>query len=83
MSPLSIDVLPPEEGAVLADVVSVGSVGSLSGSRADYPNAISLDVTSAPRSSAVIPFSQSVLRVDVSCTLHPFFVKWILVLCGL
>ena len=70
----SIDVLPPEEGAVLADVVSVGSVGSLSGSRADYPNAISLDVMSAPRSSAIIPFSQSVLRVDVSCTLHPFFV---------
>ena len=26
------------------------------------------------RSSAVIPFSQSVLRVDVSCALHPFFV---------
>ena len=69
----SIDVLPPEEGAVLADVVSVGSVGSLSGSRVDCPNTISLDVTSAPRSSAVIPFSQSVLRVDVSCILHPFF----------
>ena len=52
---------------MLADVVSVGSVGSLSGSRADYPNAVSLDITSAPRSSAVIPFSQSVLCVDVSC----------------
>ena len=26
----SVDVLPPEEGAVLADVVSVGRVGSLS-----------------------------------------------------
>ena len=70
----SVDVLPLEEGAALADVVSVGSIGSLSGSRADYPNAISLDVTSAPLSSAVILFSQSVLRVDVSCTLHPFFV---------
>ena len=32
----SVDVLPPEEGAVLADVISVGSVGS----------AISVDVTS-------------------------------------
>ena len=59
---------------MLAKVVSVGSVGSLSVPRVDYPNTISLDVTSAPRSSAVIPFSQSVLRVDVSCTLYPFFV---------
>ena len=33
-----------------------------------------MDVTSAPRSSAVIPSSHSVLRVDVLCTLHPFFV---------
>ena len=32
-----------------------------------------MDVTSAPLSSAVIPFSHSVLRVDVSCALHPFF----------
>ena len=70
----SVAVLPPEEGAVLADVVSVGSVGSLSGSRADYRNAVGLDVTSAPQSSVVIPFSQSVLRLDVSCDLHLFFV---------
>ena len=60
--------------AVLADVVSVGSVGSLSGSRADCPNAVGLDVTSAPQSSAVISFSHSVLRVDVLCALHPLFV---------
>ena len=63
----SVAVLPPEEGAVLANVVSVGSW-------ADYRNAVGLDVTSAPRSSVVIPFSQSVFRVDVSCELHPFFV---------
>ena len=59
--------------AVLADVVSVGSAGSSSGSRADCPTASGMDVTSAPLSSAVVPFSHSVLRVDVSCDLHPFF----------
>ena len=67
----SLTVLPPEEGAVLADVVSVGSVGSLSGSRADFPNTSGIDVTSVPLSSA-----PSVLRVDVSCTLHPFYSGW-------
>ena len=45
---------------MLADVISVGYVGSLSGSRADYPNAISVDVT-----SDVLPSSQSALRVNV------------------
>ena len=44
----SVAVLPPDEGAVLADVAS--------------------------RSSAVVPFSQTVLWIDVSCDLHPFFV---------
>ena len=43
-------------------------------SRADCPNTVGMDGTSAPRSSAVIPFSHSVLHVDVSCALHPFFV---------
>ena len=71
--------IPPEsdglvEGAVLADVVSVGSVGSTSESRVDCPNASGGEVTSAPLSSAVIPVCPSVLRVDVSCALHPFFV---------
>ena len=33
----SIAVLPPDDGVVLADVDSVGRVGSLSGSRADCP----------------------------------------------
>ena len=32
-----------------------------------------MDVLSAPLDSAVVPFSHSVLRVDVSCDLHPFF----------
>ena len=49
-------------------------MGSLLGSQADCPSAVGLDVTSAPLSSAVIPFSHSVLRVDVSCALHPLFV---------
>ena len=59
----SVAVLPPEEGAVLADVVSVRSAGSSSGSRADFPNASGMNVSSAPLDSAVVPFSHSVLRV--------------------
>ena len=75
MGRTSVAVLPPEEeGAVLEDVVSVGSVGSLSGTWVDGPNASGLDVTLAPLSSAIIPFSHSVLHVDVLCALHPFFV---------
>ena len=70
----SVAVLPPDEGTVLADVDLVGSAGSLSGSRADCPNTSGMDVLSASLSSAVVPFSQTVLRVDVSCDLHPFFV---------
>ena len=68
-----VAVLPPEEGAVLADVFSVESAGSSSGSRADCPNASGMDVSSAPLDSAVVPFYHSVLRVDVSCNIHPFF----------
>ena len=40
---LSVVVLSPDEGAVLADVNLVGSVGSLSGSRADCPDASGVD----------------------------------------
>ena len=69
----SVAVLPPDEGAILADVDSVGSAGSLSGSRADCPNASVVDVSSASLSSAVVPFSQTVLQVNVPCDLHPFF----------
>ena len=51
----------------------MGSAGSLSGSRADCPNASGMDVLSTSLNSAVAPFSQTVIRVDVSCDLHPFF----------
>ena len=44
----SVAVLPPDEGAVLADVVSVGCAGSLSGSRADGPNASGMDCDDCP-----------------------------------
>ena len=70
---LSIAVLPPKEGAVRADVFSVASAGSSSGSRADCPNASGMNVSSALLDSAVVPFSHTVLQVDVSCDLHPFF----------
>ena len=69
----SVAVLPPDEGAVLADVDSVRSTGSLSGSQADRPDASGVDALSAALSSAMVPFSQTILRVDVSCDLHPFF----------
>ena len=69
----SVAVLPSDEGAVLADVDSVRSTGSLSGSQADRPDASGVDVSSAALSSAMVPFSQTILHVDVSCDLHPFF----------
>ena len=40
----SVAVLPPDDGAVLAYVDSVGCAGSLSGSRADCPNASGMGV---------------------------------------
>ena len=70
---LSVAVLPPDEGAVLADVDSVRSAGSLSGSQSDRPDASGMDVSSAALSSAVAPISRTILLVDVSCNLHPFF----------
>ena len=65
---------------MLADVASVERTGSLSGSRADCPNVSKLDgsgmnVSLASLTSAVVPFSSTVLRVDISCVLHPFFVR--------
>ena len=69
----SVAVLPPDEGSVLVDVHWLGSSGSLSGSRADCPNALGIDVSLASLSSAVVPFSQTVLRVDVSYDLQPFY----------
>ena len=32
-----------------------------------------MDVSSTSLNSAVVPFSQTVIRVDVACDLHPFF----------
>ena len=69
----SVAVLPPDEGAVLANVDSVRSTGSLSGSQADCPDASGVDILSDALSSATVPFSQTILRVNVSCDLHPFF----------
>ena len=59
---------------MLDDVDSVGSAGSLSGSRAVCPNASGMDVSSTSLNSAVVPFSQTVIQVDVVCDLHSFFV---------
>ena len=75
----SVAVLPLEEGVVLADITSINRTESLSGSRADCPNVSELDgsgmdVSLTSLTSAVVPFSSTVLRVDVSCALHPFFV---------
>ena len=75
----SVAVLPPDEGVVLADVDSVGRTGSLSGSRADCPNVSEvdgsgMDVSLTSLTSAVVRFSLTVIRVDVSCVLHPFSV---------
>ena len=75
----SVDGLPPDEGVVLADVDSVGCTRSLSGSRTACPNmsdvdGSGMDVSSSSLTSAVVPFSSTVIRVDVSCVLHPFSV---------
>ena len=64
---------------MLADVASVESTGSSSGSWADCQNVSELDgsgmdVSLTSRISAVVYFSSTVIRVDVSCGLHPFFV---------
>ena len=71
----SVDVLPPEEGAVLADVISVGSVGS----------AISVDVTSfffgvMPSYRPPSLFFLWMFRVHY---IHSLCIRWILALYGL
>ena len=73
----SIDVLPPDEGVVLADVDSVGCMRSPSGSQVYCRSMTEVDglrmgVLSSSVSSAGIPFSATVLRIDGSCVLHPF-----------
>ena len=75
----SMDVLPPDEGVVLADVDFVGCMRSLSGPRAVCPNMTDVDgsgmgVLSGSLTSAVVPFSSTVIWVDVSCVLPPFSV---------
>ena len=66
----SITVLPPVEGATIADVDSVKSP-VLS---AVPIVATDMDVTSAPLISSLVPVEPPVLRVDSSCMLHPCYV---------
>ena len=75
----TIPMLGASTVVVLADVDSVGCTRSLSGSRAACPNmsdvdGSGMDVSSSSLTSAVVPFSSTVIRVDVSCVLHPFSV---------
>ena len=72
----SIDVLPPDEGVVLADVDSAG-MHSASGSQVSDRSRMNVDgsrrgVSSSSVFSAGLPFSASILRIDGSCVLHPF-----------
>ena len=69
----SVAVLHPDEGAVLPDVDSVKSARSFSGSQSDRPDASGMDVSSAALSSAVVNCSQTILLVDATSNLHPFF----------
>ena len=73
----SIDVFPPDEGIVLAAVDSVGCMRSTAGSQVYCWSMTEVDgsrmgVSSSSASSAGIPFSATVLRIDGSCVLHPF-----------
>ena len=64
----SITVLPPVEGAIIADVDSV----KLPVISAEPVVATEMDVMSAPLLSTLVPVEPPVLRVDTSCVLHPF-----------
>ena len=73
----SIDVLPPDEGIVLADVDSVGGGRSGSESRASSRTMANcagsrIGVSSDSVSSAGILFAATALRIDEVCVLHPF-----------
>ena len=73
----SIDVLPPDEGVVLADVDSVGGGRSASESRASSRTMVNsvgsrMGVSSDSVSSAGILFAATVLRIDEVCVLHQF-----------
>ena len=69
----SIMVSPPDEGAVMADVDSLKSIDISAQSQAEPVNSEDMDVTSAPLISALIPVEPPVLRIYISCVLHPFF----------
>ena len=69
----SITVSPPDEGAVMADVDSAKSIDISAQSQAEQVQSEDMDVTSAPLISALIPVEPPVLRVYISCVLHPFF----------
>ena len=72
----SVDVLPPDEGIVLADVDSPSmrsaSVSQVSGRSWMDVDGSRMGVSSSSVSSAGIPFSASILRIDGSCVLHQF-----------
>ena len=73
----SMDVLPSDEGVVLADVDSVGCMRSASGSQASCRTMTEDDgsrmgISSSSVYSAGIPFSATMLWIDGSCVLHPF-----------
>ena len=73
----SIDVLPPDEGVALADVDSVLCMRSALGSQVSFRTMTEDDgsrmgVWLSSVSSAGIPFSVTMLRIDGSCVLHPF-----------
>ena len=72
----SIDILPPDEGVVLAEVDSAG-VHSASRSQVSDRSQMNVDssrmgVSSGSVFSVGLPFSASMLRIDGSCVLHPF-----------
>ena len=66
-------VLTPDEGAVLTDIDSVKSAKSFLISRSGRPDASGMYVSSAALSSAVVTFPQTILLVDATSNLHPFF----------
>ena len=66
----SITVSPAVEGVTIADVDSVESL-VLSAAPSVSTD---MDVTSAPLISILVPVEPPVLRVDLTCMLHPFYV---------
>ena len=72
----SIDVLPPDEGVVLADVDSVGSGRSASESQVSCQTMADshgsrMDVSADSVSPAGTLFAATALQIDGTCVLHP------------